>query len=223
VSAAEVLDVALLSLRVSLVATALILVPGVALGYLLARGRFRGKALLQAVVSLPMVLPPVAVGLVLLILLSERSALGRALETVFGGTLLLTPWAASLASAVMAFPLLVLGARQGFESVPRRLEKVAATLGASRARVFWRVSLPLARRGISYGAVFAFARGIGEFGATTLVAGHVPGKTETLSLAIYARIEAFEDGEALLLSGVSLALAICITASAEVFLRGRKT
>lgn len=222
-SAAEVLDVALLSLRVSLVATALILVPGVALGYLLARGRFRGKALLQAVVSLPMVLPPVAVGLVLLILLSERSALGRALETVFGGTLLLTPWAASLASAVMAFPLLVLGARQGFESVPRRLEKVAATLGASRARVFWRVSLPLARRGISYGAVFAFARGIGEFGATTLVAGHVPGKTETLSLAIYARIEAFEDGEALLLSGVSLALAICITASAEVFLRGRKT
>jgi molybdate transport system permease protein len=223
VSAGEVLDVALLSLRVSAVATMLVLVPGVALGYLLARGRFPGRALLQALVSLPMVLPPVAVGLLLLALLSRRSALGAWMEDAFGGTLLLTWWSAALASAVMSFPLLVLGARQGFEAVPRRLEDVARTLGASRARVFRSVTLPLAARGIGYGAVFAFARGLGEFGATTLVAGHVPGKTETLSLAIYARIEAFEDGEAFLLSLVSLLLAFSITAAAEVFLRGKRT
>ncbi len=147
-SAGELLQIALLSLRVSLVATAVILAPAVALGFLLARGRFRGRALLQALVSLPMVLPPVAIGLVLLILLSRDAWLGARLETLFGGTLLITWWAAALASAVMSFPLLVLGARHGFESVPRRLEQVAATLGAGRARVFVRITLPLAARGI---------------------------------------------------------------------------
>lgn len=222
-STGEILDAAFLSLRVSLVSTALILLPGVALGYLLARRRFRGRALLQAFVSLPMVLPPVAIGLVLLILLSRDSALGALLERVFGGTILLTWWAAALASAVMSFPLLVMGAQQGFASVPRRLEQVAASLGASRAHVFRRVTLPLAARGIAYGAVFAFARGLGEFGATTLVAGHQPGKTETLALAIYARIEEFEDGQALLLAAVSLFLALAITVTAEVFLRERRS
>lgn len=221
-SAADILDVALLSLRVSLVSTALILVPGVALGYVLARGRFRGRAVLQALVSLPMVLPPVAIGLVLLILLSRDSVLGGLCERLFGGTLLLTWWAAALASAVMSFPLLVLGAQQGFAGVPRRLEHVAATLGATRAHVFRRITLPLAARGIAYGAVFAFARGLGEFGATTLVAGHQPGKTETLALAIYARIEEWEDGQALALAAVSLALALAITVTAEVFLRERR-
>jgi molybdate transport system permease protein len=219
----EILDAALLSLRVSLVSTALILLPGVALGYLLARRRFRGRALLQALVSLPMVLPPVAIGLVLLILFSRDSALGVLLERIFGGTILLTWWAAALASAVMSFPLLVMGAQQGFASVPRRLEQVAASLGASRGHVFRSVTLPLAARGIAYGAVFAFARGLGEFGATTLVAGHQPGKTETLALAIYARIEEFEDGQALLLAAVSLFLALVITVTAEVFLRERRS
>ncbi len=220
-SAGELLQIALLSLRVSLVATAAILIPGVGLGFLLARGRFRGRALVQAVVSLPMVLPPVAVGLVLLILLSRDSWLGARLAHLFGGTLLITWWAAALASAVMSFPLLVLGARHGFESVPRRLEQVAATLGAGRTRVFVRITLPLAARGILYGTVFAFARGLGEFGATTLVAGHVPGKTETLALAIYARIEEFEDGQALVLSLVSVLLAFLMTAGAEIFLKER--
>ena len=220
-SAGDLFQIALLSLRVSLVATAVILAPAVGLGLLLARGRFRGRALLQALVSLPMVLPPVAIGLVLLILLSRDAWLGARLETLFGGTLLITWWAAALASAVMSFPLLVLGARHGFESVPRRLEQVAATLGAGRARVFRRITLPLAARGILYGTVFAFARGLGEFGATTLVAGHVPGKTETLALAIYARIEEFEDGQALVLSLVSVLLAFLMTAGAEIFLKER--
>lgn len=218
---AELAEIAALSLRVSLVSTTLIAVPAVALGWVFARRPFAGRAVVRALVSLPMVLPPVAVGLVLLALFARGSLLGDVFESWFGGTILLTWWAAVLASAVMSFPLLVLGAEQGFASVPARLEAVASTLGASRSRVFLRVTLPLARRGILYGMVFAFARGLGEFGATTLVAGHIPHQTETLSLAIFARIEAFEDGEAFLLCAVSLSLALAITVAAEVFLRAR--
>jgi len=217
----DVVSITLLTIRVSVVSTAAIVVPGVATGYLLARGRFRGKALLQTLVSLPMVLPPVAVGLFLLIALSRRSPVGAFIESAFGGGILLTWWAAVVASAVMSFPLLVLGAREGFSAVPLRLERAAATLGARPARVFLSVSLPLAARGILYGAVFAFARGLGEFGATTLVAGHIPGETETLALAIYARIEAFEDGDALALSFVSIAIALVTTGAAEAFLKRR--
>ena len=220
-TAAEVAEIAWRSVRVASLSTALILVPGTAVGWLLARRRFPGRALLKALITLPMVLPPVAVGLLLLSLFARDAWLGRAVEAVFGGSLLLTLWAAVLASAVMSFPLLVLGAEQGFAAVPVRLEGVAATLGASPWTVFRRVTLPLARPGILYGAVFAFARGLGEFGATTLVAGHVPGRTETLSLAIFARIEAFEDGEAALLASVSLVLALGLTVTAERWLRRR--
>jgi molybdate transport system permease protein len=168
-----------------------------------------------------MVLPPVAVGLVLLLALSRRSPLGAAIESAFGGPILLTWWAAAIASAVMSFPLVVLGAREGFASVPERLEQAAKTLGATRARVFLEITLPHAARGILYGTLFAFARGLGEFGATTLVAGHLPGETETLALAIYGRIEAFEDGDALVLSGVAVLLALLTTLSAESLLRRR--
>ena len=221
--AAEVVEITLLTLRIGLVATLVNLVPAVLLGWVLARGRFRGKAVLQTLVALPMVLPPVAVGLLLLAALSRHSALGALLQGAFGGTILLTWWAAALAAAVMSFPLVVLGAQQGFAAVPVRLEQVAATLGASRWQVFSRVSLPLAARGILYGVLFGFARGIGEFGATTLVAGHVPGETETLALAIYARIEAFEEGDAWLLSAVSFLLALAFTGAAELLLRrGRR-
>ncbi len=218
-SAADVLDIALLTLRVGLLSTALILLPGVALGWVLARCEFRGRTLVQTLVALPMVLPPVAVGLALLLLLSRRFAFGRALEDLLGGPVLLTWWAAALASAVMSFPLLVRGAEQGFAAVPRRLEQVARTLGASRVTVFRRVTLPLAARGILYGIVFAFARGLGEFGATTIVAGNMPGRTETLALGMYARIENFRDGDALVLAGISVVLAFGITWCAELFLR----
>ncbi|TAH35110.1 MAG: molybdate ABC transporter permease subunit [Planctomycetota bacterium] len=219
---ADAVSITLLTLRVGLVACAIILGPGVALGYVLARKRFWGRTLVQTVVMLPMVLPPVAVGLLLLFLFARRSPVGQAVESVFGAPLLLTWWAAALASAVMAFPMLVLGAQQGFQSVPRRLEQVAATLGASRRAVFFRVSLPLAARGILFGLAFAFARAIGEFGATTVVAGHIPGRTETLALAIYARIEQFEDAEALGLAAVSLALALAMTGTAHWLLRSRE-
>ncbi|MHC5211394.1 MAG: molybdate ABC transporter permease subunit [Planctomycetota bacterium] len=218
----DVLEITALTLRVGLTSTLMILVPGVALGYLLARREFPGKTLVQTLVALPMVLPPVAVGLGLLMLLSRRGALGRAAESLLGGPLLLSWWAAALAAAVMSFPLLVRGAEQGFAGVPKRLEQVARSLGASPARVFRSVTLPLAARGILHGLVFAFARALGEFGATTLVAGNVPGRTETLALGMYARIEDFRTGEALVLAGVSVALALVITGCAEALLRRRR-
>jgi len=221
-SATETLAVTLLTLRVGLVSTALIALPAIATGFVLARARPPLRPLLQTLVSLPMVLPPVAVGLLLLTLLSRHGWLGRACEAWFGGTLLLTWWAAALAAAVMSFPLLAMGAQQGFEAVPRRLEQVAATLGASRRRVFLAITLPHAARGILYGLVFAFARGLGEFGATALVAGDVPGETETLSLAIYARIHDFRDRDAAWLALISVALALLSTGAAELFLRRRR-
>jgi molybdate transport system permease protein len=219
--ASEVFAIVLRTLQVGLLATLAIIVPGIALGWLLARRRFFGRALVQTLVCLPMVLPPVAVGLLLLLLLARGSPLGSLLERLFGAPVLLTFWAAVIASAVMSFPLLVLGAQQGFAAVPRRLEQVAATLGASPWRVFRTISLPLAARSIVHGALFAFARGLGEFGATTLVAGHIPGQTETLSLAIYARIEQFEDRAALWLCAMSFLLSLAITYLAELCLRRR--
>jgi molybdate transport system permease protein len=221
-TAGEALQIAGLSLQVALVATLANLVPAVALGWVLARATFRGRSLLQAAVSLPMVLPPVAVGLLLLLAFSRHAPLGRAVESVFGASLLLTWWAAAIASAVMAFPLLVLGAKQGFEAVPRRLEQVAASLGARPAQVFLRVSLPLAARGILHGTTFSFARSLGEFGATTIVAGNIPGRTETLALGIYARIEAFREGDAILLSALSVALALAFLGAAEVLFGARR-
>jgi molybdate transport system permease protein len=169
-----------------------------------------------------MVLPPVAVGLLLLALLARQGPVGRLIAALGGDTLLLTWQAAAIASAVMSFPLLVMGARQAFDSVPRRLEQVAATLGASRWRIFRSITLPHATRGLLYGFLFAFARGLGEFGATALVAGDTPGETETLALAIYSRIHQFEDRDAALLTLISIAIALLTTGAAELFLRERR-
>lgn len=221
-SGAELASTVLLSLQVALFATALVLVPGIGLGFALARGGFRGRSVLRTLVTLPIVLPPVAVGLVLLELFSGDAWLGRMSAALLGGPILLTWKGAVIAAAVMSFPLLVLASERGFASVPRRLEDVAASLGASPGRVFWRVSLPLALPGVLSGCVLAFTRALGEFGATTLVAGHVPGETETLSLAIYARIEAFDDRGALLLALVSLGIACMLVGVAELVLARRR-
>jgi molybdate transport system permease protein len=220
-SSADAIAIALLSLRVALVAVLAAALPAVALGWALARGRFRGKALVQTVVTLPMVLPPVAIGLLLLLVLSRRAPVGQLLEATFGAPVLLTWWAAALAAAVMAFPFLVLGAKEAFESVPVRLEQVAASLGATPLQVFRRVTLPLAARGILHGATFAFARALGEFGATIVVAGNIPGRTETLALGIYARIESFQEREAVILSSLSVALALAFTGAAHAFFAQR--
>ena len=216
---ATLLDILGVTLKVGLVSTAAMLVPGVALGWLLARRDFPGRVLLRTLVVMPMVLPPVAIGLLLLELLSTRGVTGQLVESLAGGPVLLTWKAAAIASAVMSAPLLVLGAEQAFAAVPRRLELVATTLGASRVTIFTRVTLPLALRGLLHGLVFAFARSLGEFGATAVVAGIIPGRTETLALGIYSRINAFENDAALTLAGVSIALSLSSVWFAERWLR----
>jgi molybdate transport system permease protein len=203
------------TLLVGSVAVAAILVPGVALGYLLARGRFPGRSLLESLTALPMVLPPVAVGLVLLLVLGRGGPLAF-LDVLF------TWQAAAIASAVISFPLLVRAAEQAFHEVPVRLEQVARSLGASRWRTFVEVTLPLARRGIAYGTLLAFARALGEFGATTLVAGNIPGRTQTLSLGIYAEIQRGHDGGALTLAAMSAVIAVAATWIGELYLKGRR-
>ncbi|HZI09445.1 MAG TPA: molybdate ABC transporter permease subunit [Myxococcus sp.] len=210
----------LFSVGVALVATLLILVPGVAAAYALARWAGPGKELVETVLSLPMVLPPTAVGLVLLELLARNGPVGRVLDAV-GVEVVFTPKAVVLASAVMAFPLLVRSARSGFEEVDPRLVAVARTLGDSRWRAFFRVTLPLAWRGVVVGALLAFSRALGEFGATVLVAGNIPGRTQTLSLAIFHRTQLGQDAEALWLAGVAALLAFGAVYATEVVTRRR--
>jgi molybdate transport system permease protein len=196
------------------------LVPGVALAWLLARKSWPGKTLVETAVALPLVLPPVATGLILLELLGRLGPFGGILhrldfEIVF-------TWKAVVAAmAVMSFPFVVRNARIAFEAVGTRVEQVAATLGAAPARVIWTVTLPLARRGIVAGAIMAFARALGEFGATILVAGNIPGSTTTISTSIYSNILLGHDDEAFALILVSAALAFTVILAGEIFLRER--
>ena len=187
-------------------ATALILPPGVVLAWLLARRKFPGRVLVETIVSLPLVMPPVATGLILLMLLGRRGIGGRVLERL-GIDIVFTWKAVVLAMALMGLPLLVRTARAGFEQVNARYESVAATLGASPARIFLTISLPLAWPGVLAGAVLAFARALGEFGATIIVAGSIPGATRTLAVAIYGYAETGQDELALALLLVSVAIA----------------
>ena len=179
--AAELWTITWFSLATALAATTLMAAPGIALGWVLARRRFPGKALVETLVSLPLVLPPVATGYILLSVLGRRFALGRWLED--GGLQILFTWkAVVLAMTVMGLPLFVRTARAGFEQVNERFEQVAATLGASVARTFFSISLPLARRFVLAGAILGFSRALGEFGATVMVAGSMPGRTRTLAV-----------------------------------------
>ncbi|WP_237078893.1 molybdate ABC transporter permease subunit [Myxococcus xanthus] len=205
---------------VATLATLLILPPGLAVAYALARWEGPGKGVVETVLTLPLVLPPTAVGLVLLELLGRNGPLGRVLDA-WGMEVVFTPKAVVLASAVMAFPLLVRSARSGFEEVDPRLVAVARTLGDSRTRAFFRVTLPLAWRGVLVGALLAFSRALGEFGATVLVAGNIPGRTQTLSLAIFQRTQLGRDAEALRLAGVAALLAFVAVFATEAVTRRR--
>jgi molybdate transport system permease protein len=187
-------------------ATLLVLPPAVVVAWLLARRRFPGRALVETIISLPLVMPPVATGLILLMLFGRRGAIGRLLERI-GVDVVFTWKAVVLAMAIMGLPLLVRTARAGFEQVNERYEAVAATLGASPARIFLTISLPLAWPSVLGGAVLAFARALGEFGATIVVAGSIPGATRTLSVAIYTYAETGRDTQALALLLVSTAIA----------------
>lgn len=174
-----------ISLRVSFAALAMSLPPGVALGWLLARKRFYGKSLVETLVNLPLVLPPVVTGLLLLYLLGRRGLVGGRLHQWFGWEFALTWKAAVMAAAVMGFPLLVRAVRLSFAAVDPRLHQAARSLGAGPLEAFFTVDLPLARAGVLAGAVLAFARGLGEFGATLMFAGILP-ETRTLAIQVYA-------------------------------------
>ncbi len=178
-----------LSLKVAAVAVAVSLPPAVLLGWILGRREFRGKVIVETLVTLPLVLPPVVVGYLLLMALGRRGIIGQALEDWLGVRIAFTWWAAALASAVVGFPLLVRSVRLGFAAVDPRLEAIARTLGASRWRTFFGVSIPLAWPAIVSGVVLAFARGWGEFGATIVIAGNIAGQTRTVPLAIYGSLE----------------------------------
>lgn len=204
-----------LSLRVATVCVAVTLVPGVTAGWLLARVRFPGKAIVDACLHLPLVLPPVVVGYILLLLLSPRGMVGGWLGNV-GVSVAFTWWAAVLASAVMGFPLLVRAVRLTIELVDVRLEQAARTLGASPWRVWWTVTLPLAMPGVLTGAVLAFARSLGEFGATVMFAGNIEGETRTLPLALYTYTQVpGGDGAAMRLAMLSILLAFAALLASE--------
>lgn len=203
---AEIRDIALFTTAAALVATAVMLVPGVALAWLLARRRFPGRTIVETLISLPLVVPPVATGLLLLWLFAPRGPLGRALASI-GIEVVFTPLAVILAMAVMGLPLLVRTARAGFEQVTHRYEQMAETLGAGPWRVFTTVTLPLASRNILAGALLGFSRALGEFGATIVIAGSIPGRTRTLAVGIYTFAETGRDSQALALVGISIAIA----------------
>lgn len=210
-----------LTLRTAGLATLLILPPGLVLAWLLARTSWRGKSLVETLVALPLVMPPVATGLILLKAFGRRGPVGRFLHEALGLDVVFTWRAVVLAMAVMAFPLLVRSARVAFEGVPHRLEQIARTLGAREGRVFFTITLPLAARGILGGTLLAFARALGEFGATILVAGNIPGRTTTLSLAIYQFVQLGQDEDAFRLLAVAVAVAFAAVWLSEWFLRGR--
>ena len=205
-----------LSLRVALLATAFSLAVGVWIAYLLANRQFRGKELVDAAVTLPLVLPPTVLGYYLLVLLSRESVLGRLFESLTGGPLVFTWKAAVLAAMVHSTPLLVKLVRAALETVDRTYEKAARNLGANEWRVFWRVSLPLARRPVFAAAVLAFARSLGDFGITIMLAGNIPNRTQTVSVAIYDAVEAGNETTALV-----LVLAISAIALVSVYVANR--
>jgi molybdate transport system permease protein len=209
-TAAE-LDALRLSLQVALVAVACSLPAAVAAAWLLARCDFPGKSLLDAVIHLPLVLPPVVIGFFLLLLFGTKGPLGGWLYEHLGIRLIFTRWGAALAAAVMAFPLMVRAIRLALEAVDRGLEAAARTLGASRLDVFCSITLPLMLPGILSGCIVAFAAALGDFGATITFVGNVQGETQTLSLAIYSLTQT-PDGDAAALRLVLISLAVAIAA-----------
>ncbi len=211
----ETQDALLLSLRVAILATLLNALVGVPLAWALARRRFRGRAVLDLLVTIPLILPPTVTGYYLIVLFGRRGWLGGPLYQLTGWSIAFTWYAAVVAATIMALPLLVRTAKAAFESVDRDLERAAYTLGRSEWRTALEVTLPLARNGILAGLVLAFARALGEFGATLMLAGNIPGKTTTVPLAIYTAVQTGEDAAALLLVGLLTALSCLVIVAAN--------
>jgi molybdate transport system permease protein len=197
-----------LSFQVAALATVVAGVLGIALAGVMARTRFPGSDLLEVIITAPMVLPPTVLGYYLLLGVGRSSALGRAYEALTGSSLVFTRTAAVLAAAIAAFPFVVKAARAAMEDVDPRLLGAAATLGASPLRVFLTVTLPLARNGLLAGLTLGFARALGDFGVTLMVAGNIPGLTQTGALAIYDAVQANREAQAAGMAGVMTAFAI---------------
>ncbi len=210
-----------LTLKVAGWATALALAFGVAAGYAMARWRLPGRRLIEAMLLLPMVLPPTVLGYYLIVLLGRRSAIGQWLGESFGLHLLFTWQGAVVAAAVVAFPFVFATARAAFDGVDRQLEGAARVLGANEWKVFVRVTLPLAARGIAAGAMLAFARAMGEFGATLIIAGNIPGETQTLSLAVYDAVQSGNDALAnALVAVISVVCVVVLVVSGSLLRSG---
>jgi len=210
-----------LSLKVAGWATAINLMAGVGAGFALARLRFPGRDMLDAVLTLPMVMPPTVLGYYMLVIIGRKGWLGSWLDQTFGVHLIFTWQGAVIASSVVAFPLVFKSARAAFEAVDGQLEQAARVLGISEAGVFFRVTLPLAWRGILAGTLLAFARALGEFGATLMVAGSIPGKTQTLSIAVYEAVQAGQDDVANMLVLVTSLVCIAVLLTAGRLVPGR--
>ena len=211
-----------LSLRVSAIATVLAVVFGVALAYLLAKWQSRWTSVLEAVFTLPIVLPPTVLGYYLLTLLGTRSALGRTWESLFGAPLVFTQSGAVVAATVSALPFVIRAARAAISNVDPRVEQAARVVGMSEWKVARVVTLPLAARGIGAGVALGFARALGDFGATVMVAGNIHGQTQTLPVAVYDAVQAGDEATArtgsLVLGGIAVVVLIFVT---QVFARRR--
>ncbi|HEY3664668.1 MAG TPA: molybdate ABC transporter permease subunit [Polyangiaceae bacterium] len=216
------LEPLLLSFQVAALATLLATVLGVAIAGVLADPRVPGRELIDAAMTAPMVLPPTVLGYYLLVLLGRESAVGHAFEAVFGSPIVFTRGGAVLAATLGALPLVTKASRAALESVDMRLVGAARTLGAGRIRAFFRVSLPLARRGILAGTMLGFARALGDFGVTLMVAGNIPGQTRTASLAIYDAVLSGRDADATRLSLIMTALAVTVLIGASHLTRQRQ-
>ncbi|MEA3091995.1 MAG: molybdate transport system permease protein [Caballeronia sp.] len=212
----------LLSLKVAGWATAIDIVLGVAVAFGLSRWRSSARELVDSLLTLPLVMPPTVLGYYLLVLLGRRGVIGAWLDK-FDIQLVFTWQGAVIASAVVAFPLVLKSARTAFETVDPQFERAARTLGISEAAVFFRVTLPLAARGILAGALLAFARALGEFGATLMIAGNLPGRTQTLSVAVYAAVQAGDDSTANILVIVTSVTCVVILLAAGRLLPQRST
>ena len=207
---------------VSVLSTLVVLPVGLALAWMLARHDWPGKSIVETLVALPLVMPPVATGLILLNVFGRRGVIGGFLHDRLDFDVIFTWRAVLLALSVMSMPLLVRSVRVAFEEVDPRLEQIARTLGAGGWRVFFTISVPLAARGIVAGMILAFARALGEFGATIMVAGNIPGRTSTLSLSIFQDVQLGEDTHAYRLLGVSVVLAFGAVWCSELMLRRKK-
>ena len=206
-----------LSLKVALWATAIGGVLGVAIGWLLARTRFVGRDVIDSLLLLPMVLPPTVLGYYLLVVVGRRGAIGGWLESTFGIHLIFTWQGAVIAAAFVSFPFVCKSARAAFEEVEPRYEQAARVLGLGEVAVFFRITLPLAWRGILAGVLLAFTRALGEFGATLMVAGSIPGRTQTLSIAVYEAVQAGQDALAnQLVAIISIAAVVILVAAGRL-------